>query len=290
MGNVTKGQSATEKAPARKSTEQIIREACQYSGHYQTPSADHISYAGLSICLNLEAGKAMSWRPGTSDERIARYRAVEKLSGELGMSDGHRLDLLKEGYGALNGSGRTRHLENAHIPAPSLARPTDAAQASSSAPVASSSAPAPPEHAPKTVEYLDTLLGNPRSYVSLSGQKREHLMALQTNRLAEVVNADLDFVAKSGPYWNLEPSKQQATADHVSDNFNAELCQKAGVAFATNAVPIAAFVAGKDAAVNAVHQGYNIYAQDASGAPMALRLFCGEQGSECLSVMRGVFS
>lgn len=188
------------------------------------------------------------------------------------MSDSHRLDLLKEGYGALNGSGRTRHLENAHIPAPSLARPTDAAQASSSAPAASSSAPAQPEHAPKTVEDLDTL-GNPRSYVSLSGQKREHLMALQSNRLAEVVNADLDFVAKSGPFWNLDASKQQATANHVAGNFNAELCHKVGAAFATNAAPTAAFVAGKDAAVSAVHLGYNLYAPDASGSPAALKLF-----------------
>ena len=273
MGNVTKGQSTTEKTVARKIIEQIVREACRYSGQHQKPCADHISYAGLSAYLNLEAGKAMSWCPGTSDERIARYRAVEKLSGELGMSDGHRLDVLKEGYGALNGSGRTKHLENANIPAPSLARQTDAAQASSSAPTASSSAPAQPEHAPKTVEDLDTLLGNPRSYVSLSGQKREHLLTLQTNRLAEVVNADSDFVAKSGPYWNLDASKQQATANHVAGNFNAELCHKAGVAFATNAVPTAAFVAGKDAAVNAVHLGYNLYGQDASGAPTALRLF-----------------
>ncbi|UHQ21869.1 hypothetical protein LVB77_14465 [Lysobacter sp. 5GHs7-4] len=273
MGNVTKGQSTTGKTAVQKGTEQIVRDACQYSGHYQTPCADNISYAGLSAYLNLEAGKAMSWRPVTSDERIAHYRAVEKLSSELGMSDGHRLDVLKEGYGALNGSGRTKHLENAHIPAPSLARPTDAAQASSSAPAASSSAPAQPEHAPKTVEDLDTLLANPRSYVSLSGQKREHLLTLQTNRLAEVVNADSDFVAKSGPYWNLEPSKQQATADHVSDNFNAELCHKVGAAFATNALPSAAFVAGKDAAMNAVHLGYNLYGQDASGAPAALKLF-----------------
>ncbi|NUO76561.1 MAG: hypothetical protein HOQ32_11165 [Lysobacter sp.] len=60
MRNVTEGQSASEKAPVRKSTEQIIREACQYSGHYQNPGADHISYAGLSTYLNLEAGKAMA--------------------------------------------------------------------------------------------------------------------------------------------------------------------------------------------------------------------------------------
>ncbi|NUO76556.1 MAG: hypothetical protein HOQ32_11140 [Lysobacter sp.] len=272
MGNVTKGQSAPGKTEVVKTTEHIVKEACRYSGVHQGAHPDAISYGGLSQYLNREMGKELQWAPGTTAERADRYNAIVALSGTLGMSESHHLTVLTEGYASLNGSGRTRHLQVAGIPAPSRARAADAAQASSSAPAGSSSASAP-EHDAQTLASMDALLKEPHSFLSLSGHRREHLLALESKDLRQAVNADEKFVKESTGFWNLDDALRADTARHVAGRFNLELCQEAGAAFATNANPTAAFVAGKDAAVNAVHMGYNLYGVGAADAKAALKLF-----------------
>ncbi|WP_231118175.1 hypothetical protein [Lysobacter silvisoli] len=269
---MTQGQSAPGKTNETKPLEQIVKEACRHSDERGNPRPDAITYTGLSKYLNLEQGRAIHWTPDSAEARVARYRAIETLSGELGMSEGHRLKVLDEGYKTLNGTRRTKPLEEAGISKPAPARSIDAAQASSSAPAASSSAPRAPEHDAQTLASLDALLKEPHSFLSLSGHKREHLLALEGKDLRQVVNADEKFVKESAAFWNLDPTLRADTAQHVAGRFNLELCQQAGAAFATNANPTAAFVAGKGAAVNAVALGYNIYGVDAADNKAALKL------------------
>lgn len=243
MGSANGGQSKTQ---------QLIVKVNNLSGAFDSDRADDATYKGMSRYLNEQDGKHMNWFPDTKEARVNRYHALDALSGNMGMSERHRNEVLTQAYKSLNGQDA---LKNAGIDPPGQpARNDNAARASSSAPSQSQH-----QHPKEVRESLDVLLANPRSFLSLSGHKAEDLLKLSTKDLSAAVDADKTFVRDAAQYWNLSAEQRGATADHVRGNFNAELSYKLGLTGVTNATPTHAFVAGKEAAVNAVNQGYNIY-------------------------------
>lgn len=221
------------------------------SGHGNSQSPDTVTLKGFNSYISQTYDlKHDAWVPQHPHERVKRYGDIESLSREIGMSDRARDRILQSAYTSLNRKG---DLEAAGIVDPAtVKREEPKSRAQESAPNHNQSE--------ETVKQVKELLSNPRSYFSLSGEKLENLLQKEPGKLGEAILADRRFVEATKDHWNLDPSQRNQTAANVRINYNEELCTgQLHLAGTSNRTPIDNFMKGKDAAIRAVEQGFNIY-------------------------------
>lgn len=238
---------------------ELIEKLNNYSGNYGSTDPNRVTYTGMSKYLNQEAGKSLDTRVGSNSvERAIHYSSIQSLAEKIGMDDNPKYKLLNDSYNTLN--TQKRYLEEAHIDRPG--QPGSKTQSTGA-----NNREALPEHPKELHKAAVELAVNPHSYTSLSGMKAQDLLKLDTSTLHKVVHADTEFVEKTKDAWNLPQDERGKTAVHVGSNYNGDLCHSLGLAGQTNATPTEAFVKGKDALLNAVNQGFDVYSQHTGHAP-----------------------
>jgi hypothetical protein len=221
------------------------------SGQGNSQSPDTVTLKGFNSYINQNNDlKHDTWVPQLPHERVKRYHDIDALSKEIGMSDRARDKIMQSAYTSLNRKG---DLESAGIADPATARREEPRSR------AEDSTRTHPQ-SEETVKQVKALLSNPHSYFSLSGEKLESLLQKEPGKLGEAIHADQTFVQATKDHWNLDPGQRAQTAANVRNNYNEELCTgQLHLAGTSNRTPIDNFMKGKEAAINAVEQGFNIY-------------------------------
>ena len=221
------------------------------SGNGNSQSPDTVTLKGFNSYINQNNDlKHDTWIPQLPHERVKRYHDIDSLSREIGMSDRARDRIMQSAYTSLNRKG---DLEAAGIVDPATVKHEEPK------PRAQDSAPSH-NQSEETVRQVKDLLSNPHSYFSLSGEKLENLLQKEPGKLNEAILADQRFVDATRDFWNLPSGQRQQTAAHIRTHYNEELCtDQLHLAGSSNRTPIDNFMKGKDAAINAVQNGFNIY-------------------------------
>lgn len=245
------GNSSDKQPGSDTKKQEMIAELLRYSGKFDSVKADDVSLSGMNKYLDKQYGAI---RRGVDDdgfEHKFRYNKIEALSEEIGMSEGRRAKFLSDAYTNLN---RTGELDKAHVPDPAAAR-----KEAQSEPIAKPRVELP-QHDKSIVESLTALLDNPHSYLSLSGQKMEHLLSRDAGTLRSVIHADDSFVEATRKFWTLPEDRRQNVVQNIQNNYNEELCTNhLHLAGTSNRTPIESFLGGKQAAMNAAERGLDLY-------------------------------
>lgn len=214
-------------------------------------SPDTVTFGGMTMYLNEQEERYTDWRPSHPVDRVNRYRDVVALAGRIGMSEQATYQLLTEAYRSLN--GRENALGKVGILAPARPQPPTP---SVTPPSRNDNRPQHPE--PLQREAIEIAI-NPHSYCSLMGITTEHLLALDSRTLSEIVHADRNFIASTTNFWNLPQRERDAVATDVRRDYNASLCYGLGLTGPTNATPTEAFVNGRRGLLRAVELGYDAF-------------------------------
>jgi hypothetical protein len=255
MGN-TPSSGESKSLSGEKLIDTLNARSSQGNSH----SPDTVTFQGMTMYLNEQGEKPYGWRPSHPVERSIRYGEIQSLVGTIGMSDEAGNKLIANAYKSLN--GRDNALGQSGIVDPATIRSTH--------PTSPSSDNSAPKHPKELQEAAVKLAVDPHSYCSLSGMTTQKLLALDSRTLDLVVRADNEFVDKTRNNWNLPDGQRQAVATHVRNNYNEDLCTgQLHLAGTSNRTPIDAFLSGKDPAIKAVNQGFDIY----GGNQQALKAF-----------------
>ena len=244
------GNSSDKQPDPGAKKQELTEELLRYSKKYGSTQADDVSLGGINAYLDKQYGPVRKGMDDKGFEHKFRYDKIEELSGEIGMSDGRRGKLLSDAFRNLN---RTGELDKAEVPDPAARKETQ------SEPTAKPKVELP-QHDKVIVDGLTTLLDNPRSYLSLSGQKMEHLLSRDAGTLRNVIHADETFMDATRNFWTLPEGHRQGVVQNLQNNYNEDLCTShLHLAGTSNRTPIESFLKGKEAAMNAASQGLDIY-------------------------------
>jgi len=252
---------------------------------------DAVTLDGIIRHLLKAPMRSDDWAAMDILHRVHWYEMVEDLVKQIGMGTERQAQILEQFRRVLN------YNEDMSTDRASLrnddSSDSDSDSGSTSGSIGGSDVPA---HPALLLRQLDESLVNTHSYLVLAGWTRERLIRFDTGSLMAAVKADRDFIdqstnytppapvnltnfvpttasnsstgssagSTSAPtprvvidYWTLPESERAAAAEELARAYNRSLANTTGAAPATNAVPIAAFMANQEVAIRAVMAGYD---------------------------------
>ncbi|MBT2746837.1 MULTISPECIES: hypothetical protein [unclassified Lysobacter] len=227
-------------------------------------TADEVTLGGVLAYMQDYDPERWKWGAGmsASEKLIARYRRVEDLTEQIGMSGNRRIELLRAAYDRFNNASS---LADAGILKPGLA------QAASGLPAREREAASSRNHSPEVLRIMERLIADPHSVLNIGGRSREQLMALPETVLENLVRTDAAFVERTQGLWDPSLSGLSAALSYMDRNYrNGVVAQLTGVG-GTNAEPTAALERGRRLADIAVRRGFKIDAD--AGNDRAIQLF-----------------
>ncbi|ALN65976.1 hypothetical protein GLA29479_5151 [Lysobacter antibioticus] len=286
------GTKSTKEAEQANSKAETISDLFALSKVDPQDGIDAVTLDGIIGHLRKASMQPDDWAAMDILHRVHWYQMVQDLVRKVGMSARRQSEILGEFYPLLNRNGDMR---GAGISPPNGddSSDSDSGSTNGSGSISGSDDSA---HPALLLQELDELLANPHSYLVLAGWTRERLVRFDIGSLGAAVAADQDFIKKSTDYtppppvdltnfvsttaatststsssgstsastamlkidyWTLPESERAATARKVAGEYNRSLANTTGAAPATNAVPIAAFMANQKVAIRAVMAGYD---------------------------------
>lgn len=252
---------------------------------------DAVTLDGIIRHLLKAPMRSDDWAAMDMLHRVHWYEMVRDLVKQIGMGTERQSQILEQFRRVLN------YNEDMSTDRASLrnddSSDSDSDSDSTSGSIGGSDVPA---HPALLLRQLDESLDNTHSYLVLAGWTRERLIRFDTGSLMAAVKADRDFIdqstnytppapvsltnfvpttastsstgssagSTSAPtprvvinYWTLPESERAAAAEELARAYNRSLANTTGAAPATNAVPIAAFMANQEVAIRAVMAGYD---------------------------------
>ncbi|WP_408952250.1 hypothetical protein [Lysobacter sp. Hz 25] len=250
---------------------------------------DAVTLDGIIRHLLKAPMRSDDWAAMDILHRVHWYEMVRDLVKQIGMGTERQSQILEQFRRVLN------YNEDMGTDRASLRNDdsSDSDSGSTSGSIGGSDVPA---HPALLLRQLDESLVNTHSYLVLAGWTRERLIRFDTGSLMAAVKADRDFIdqstnytppapvsltnfvpttasisstgssagSTSAPtprvvinYWTLPESERAAAAEELARTYNRSLASTTGAAPATNAVPIAAFMANQEVAIRAVMAGYD---------------------------------
>lgn len=284
------GNKPPKEAEQTKSKAQTIKDLLKLSNADAEAGVDAVTLDGLIRYLSQALMQSSDWQPMNILQRAHSYQKTEELVRRIGMSTERRSEILGELYLLLNRDGQ---MPKAGVPSPGDDASGDHDTEGNDDGHGGSDALA---HPSLLLRQLDDLLADTHSYLVLAGWTRERLIRFDTGSLMAAVKADRDFIDQSTDYtppapvdltnfvpttasasttgsssgstsaptpsvvinyWTLPESKRASAAKDLAHEYNRSLANTTGAAPATNAVPIAAFMANQEVAIRAVMAGYD---------------------------------
>jgi hypothetical protein len=252
VGNKNSNQAGSSK-------QDLLVSLLNLSGPGRT-AADEVTLAGVLAYMQEYDPEHWRWGKGValSERFIAKYRRVEELTHEIGMSGNRRIELLRAAYDRFDDGTR---LANAGIRKPNLAQ-------AASGPVARErEAARSRNHSRDVLTNMERLIADPHSLLNIGGRSREELTALPEAELDNLVRMDARFVQKTQGLWDPSLSGLGAAQRCIDKNYRPGLV---GVG-ESNAEPLAALERGRRLADIAIHRGLKI--DEDPGSDRTIQLF-----------------
>jgi hypothetical protein len=252
VGNKNSSQAGSSK-------QDLLVHLLNLSGPGRT-TADEVTLAGVLAYMQEYDPDHWRWGKGVpvSERFIAKYRRVEELTAEIGMSGNRRIELLRAAYDRFDDGTR---LANAGIRKPNLAQ-------AASGPVARErEAARSRNHSRDVLTDMERLIADPHSLLNIGGRSREELTALPEAELDNLVRMDARFVEKTRGLWDPSLSGLGAAQRCIDKNYRPGLV---GVG-ETNAEPLAALERGRRLADIAINRGLKI--DEDPGSESTIQLF-----------------
>ncbi|WP_223620805.1 hypothetical protein [Lysobacter sp. ESA13C] len=254
---------------------------------------DAVTLDGIIRHLLKAPMRSDDWAAMDMLHRVHWYEMVRDLVKQIGMGTERQSQILEQFRRVLNYNEDMSTDRASLRNDDSSDSDSDSDSDSTSGSIGGSDVPA---HPALLLRQLDESLGNTHSYLVLAGWTRERLIRFDTGSLMAAVKADRDFIVQSTNYtppapvsltnfvpttastsstgssagstsaptprvvinyWTLPESERAAAAEELARAYNRSLANTTGAAPATNAVPIAAFMANQEVAIRAVMAGYD---------------------------------